>query len=295
MKQEQGNGDKRATASCDYAGSADAGSGAGNAYEQRSATAAAVTAEQLASLAGPEPCLVVEGLSAGYGNMEVLHHFDLQIARAQSVCLIGPNGAGKSTVLNAIYGFATVFSGRMRASAGDAEHDLTRLTPSQKLSEARIAYVLQENSAFPDMSVEENLWIGGHLLGKASRAKRKADEIFTAYPQLALRRRHAAGVLSGGERRLLEISRALMMEPEILLIDEPSIGLEPRFIDVVFEVLGELQHRQRKTIVMVEQNARRALEFADIGYVLVAGETAMAAPAAQLLSDAEVGRLFLGG
>jgi branched-chain amino acid transport system ATP-binding protein len=109
------------------------------------------------------------------------------------------------------------------------------------------------------------------------------------------RRRHAAKVLSGGERRLLEISRALVMDPQVLLVDEPSIGLEPRFIDMVFEILGDLQHKDGKTIIMVEQNAKKGLEFADIGTMLVSGELAMAGKASELLKDPEVGRLFLGG
>jgi branched-chain amino acid transport system ATP-binding protein len=109
------------------------------------------------------------------------------------------------------------------------------------------------------------------------------------------RRKHAAKVLSGGERRLLEISRALVMDPQVLLVDEPSIGLEPRFIDMVFEILGDLQRKEGKTIVMVEQNAKKGLEFADIGYVLVSGRLALAGPAKDLLADPDVGRLFLGG
>ncbi|MEJ2174918.1 MAG: ATP-binding cassette domain-containing protein, partial [bacterium] len=109
------------------------------------------------------------------------------------------------------------------------------------------------------------------------------------------RRRHLARVLSGGERRLLEISRALVMQPEVLLVDEPSIGLEPRFIDMVFEILDELQHKDGKTIIMVEQNAKKGLEFADIGYVLVSGELALAGTGKELLENPEVGRLFLGG
>ena len=115
------------------------------------------------------------------------------------------------------------------------------------------------------------------------------------YPRLAERRGQRAGVLSGGERRLLEISRALIMEPEVLLVDEPSIGLEPRFIDMVFEILDDLQRKEGKTIVMVEQNAKKGLEFADIGYVLVSGQLAIAGSGRELLEDSRVGRLFLGG
>ena len=155
--------------------------------------------------------------------------------------------------------------------------------------------MLQDNSVFPDMTVEENLLMGGFLLDKRGVPRRQAAErVFDRYERLARRRHRRAGVLSGGERRLLEISRALIMEPEVLLVDEPSIGLEPRFINMVFEILADLQHRDGKTIVMVEQNAKKGLEFADIGYVLVSGRLAMAGPGDALLEDPEVGRLFLG-
>ena len=148
---------------------------------------------------------------------------------------------------------------------------------------------------FPDMTVEENLWMGGYLMDTTDQAKEAAERVLGKYPRLAERRRQRAGVLSGGERRLLEISRALIMEPEVLLVDEPSIGLEPRFIDMVFKILDDLQHNAGKTIVMVEQNAKKGLEFADIGYVLVDGSLALAGAGDELLENEEVGRLFLGG
>jgi branched-chain amino acid transport system ATP-binding protein len=132
-------------------------------------------------------------------------------------------------------------------------------------------------------------------MGRPADAKIAAEKVFDKYPRLAARRRHSAKVLSGGERRLLEISRALVMDPQILLVDEPSIGLEPRFIDMVFEILGDLQRNEGKTIVMVEQNAKKGLEFADIGYVLVSGRLALAGKADNLLANPDVGRLFLGG
>jgi branched-chain amino acid transport system ATP-binding protein len=254
-----------------------------------------VTREQIAALAGNDPYIVIEQLNAGYGKMEVLHDFHLQAARGQSLCLIGPNGAGKSTVLHSIYGFTHVFSGHISIGDGAARQDITKLGANQTLKQARIAYILQDKSVFPNMTVEENLWMGGYLLNDPAEAKRRAERVFAKYDRLAARRRHAARVLSGGERRLLEISRALVMEPEVLLVDEPSIGLEPRFIDMVFEILTDLQRTEGKTIIMVEQNAKKGLEFADIGYVLVSGEIAMAAPGNELLQNPDVGRLFLGG
>ena len=246
--------------------------------------------QDLEALCRGERAIDIRGLRAGYGRMEILHGIDLVAGQGQSLCLIGPNGAGKSTVLHSAFGFADVMAGSIHVGA----RDVTRLASSRRLADAGVAYVLQDNSVFPDMTVEENLFMGGFLLNKRGAARQAAERVFDRYETLARRRHRRAGVLSGGERRLLEISRALIMEPEVLLVDEPSIGLEPRFIDMVFEILADLQHRDGKTIVMVEQNAKKGLEFADIGYVLVSGRLAMAGPGDALLEDPEVGRLFLG-
>jgi branched-chain amino acid transport system ATP-binding protein len=251
----------------------------------------APTIAGLEGLAGDEIHVSIENLRAGYGRMEILHEFNLRIGKGQSLCLIGPNGAGKSTVLHSIFGFTNIMGGSIRVSG----RDVTNQSATQKLQTAGIAYILQDNSVFPDMSVEENLWMGGFLMNKPAEARRAAERVFDKYKRLAERRKQPAKVLSGGERRLLEISRALVMEPEILLVDEPSIGLEPRFIDAVFEILDDLQRNEGKTIIMVEQNAKKGLEFSDIGYVLVSGQLAKAGPGKELLEDPEVGRLFLGG
>lgn len=247
--------------------------------------------QRLGELVDQKPILTIEGLRAGYGKMMVLHDFNLQVGQGQSLCMIGPNGAGKSTALHSIYGFTTITDGAIKIR----DKDITRLTPNQKLKRAGIAYILQDASIFPDMSVEENMLMGGYLMNKPSQAKEAAERVLAKYPRLAERRNQTAGVLSGGERRLLEISRALIMEPEVLLVDEPSIGLEPRYIEMVFEILDDLQHNEGKTIIMVEQNAKKGLEFSDIGYVLVSGQLAMADSGDALLEDPEVGRLFLGG
>ncbi len=262
---------------------------------QAAAIAEDISLEQLDELAGNAPHVSINNLVAGYGQMEILHNFNLRVGKAQSLCLIGPNGAGKSTILHAIFGFNRIFSGSIEIGTGDDTLDVTGLTPSQKLSQAGIAYILQDKSIFPGMTVEENLWMGGFLKDKPQEAKAAAEKIFDKYTRLAERRKHKAGVLSGGERRLLEISRALVMNPEILLVDEPSIGLEPRFIDMVFEILDDLQNKEKKTIIMVEQNAKKGLEFADIGYVLVSGQVAIAGTGDELLANPKVGELFLGG
>ncbi|HSM40939.1 MAG TPA: ABC transporter ATP-binding protein [Afifellaceae bacterium] len=262
---------------------------------QVSEIAGEVTVEDLEALVPGDAYLSIEDLNAGYGKMQILHNLSLRVGKGQSLCLIGPNGAGKSTVLHAIFGFNTIYSGKIRIGEGPDKRDITRLSANQKLREAGVAYILQDKSVFPNMTVEENLWMGGYLKDSPTEAKQVAEEVFDKYPRLAARRRHQAKVLSGGERRLLEISRALVMKPSLLLVDEPSIGLEPRFIDMVFDILDDLQHKEGKTIVMVEQNAKKGLEFADIGYVLVSGQIAVAGKGDDLLQDPDVGRLFLGG
>jgi branched-chain amino acid transport system ATP-binding protein len=253
-----------------------------------------VSVEQLEDLAKRSPHVRIDSLSAGYGQMEILHSFNLRVGRGQSLCLIGPNGAGKSTVLHSIFGFTNISCGSIATVADGQMVEVTSLSSNEKLQSAGIAYILQDKSVFPGMTVEENLWLGAYLMDRKA-AKQAADRIFDKYPRLAARRKHQARVLSGGERRLLEICRALVMDPKVLLVDEPSIGLEPRFIDAVFDILGELQHNEGKTIIMVEQNAKKGLECSDIGYVLVSGKLAMAGKAKDLLADPDVGRLFLGG
>ena len=248
-------------------------------------------AEDLNKLSSDNVHLTIKNLSAGYGKMEILHNFDLFVSRAQSLCLIGPNGAGKSTILHSIYGFTNIFSGQIEIDG----KEITNLSPAQKLKSEGIAYILQDNSVFPDMTVEENLLMGGYIKDKAEESFEEAEKVLQKYERLKNRRNQPAKVLSGGERRLLEISRALVMKPSILLVDEPSIGLEPKYIEMVFEILGDLQNNENKTIILVEQNAKKGLEFADIGYVLVSGQTAIAGKGDELLNNPDVGRLFLGG
>jgi len=259
--------------------------------DQYSVLGSAPTREDLQKLSPDNVHVQIEGLNAGYGKMEILHDFDLMVSKAQSLCLIGPNGAGKSTILHSIYGFTNIFSGKISIDG----KDITNLTPAEKLTSVGIAYILQDNSVFPDMTVEENLLMGGYAKDKVEESYEEAQRVLDKYERLKNRRNQPAKVLSGGERRLLEISRALVMKPSVLLVDEPSIGLEPRYIDMVFEILRDLQQNEKKTIILVEQNAKKGLEFADNGYVLVSGQTAIVGKGDELLENPDVGRLFLGG
>ena len=251
----------------------------------------APSSEELKQLSSSNDYLSIENLNAGYGKMEILHDLNLYVNKGQSLCLIGPNGAGKSTILHSIYGFTNIFSGQIKIHG----KEITNLTPAEKLKSVGIAYILQDNSVFPDMTVEENLLMGGYIKDKTEESYKEAEKIFEKYERLKQRRNQQAKVLSGGERRLLEISRALVMKPSVLLIDEPSIGLEPKYIDMVFEILRDLQTNEKITIILVEQNAKRGLEFSDIGYVLTSGKVILAGHGNDLLNDNTVGRLFLGG
>jgi branched-chain amino acid transport system ATP-binding protein len=259
--------------------------------EQSSQLNSKVSEKELLALSNQSRFLEIKNLNAGYGKMEILHNFNLTVAQGQSLCLIGPNGAGKSTVLHSIYGFTNIYSGDIVIN----NSNVTKLSPAEKLKNSGVAYILQDNSVFPDMTVEENLLMGGFIKDNKEQSQEAAERVLKKYTRLAERRNQRAKVLSGGERRLLEISRALIMEPEVLLVDEPSIGLEPKYIDMVFEILYDLQKNENKTIILVEQNAKKGLEFSDIGYVLVSGQTAIVGKGNDLLKNEEVGRLFLGG
>lgn len=235
------------------------------------------------------PLLALSGVTAGYGNTTVIHDVDMAVERGQIVCLIGPNGSGKSTVMKSVYGFADVMDGTITFD-GEA---ITHASPQENLA-AGIGYVLQSASVFPDMTVHENMLMGGFVFDDDDRAGERAEELYEEFPRLAERRSQKAGTLSGGERRLLELARALVVDPELLLLDEPSIGLEPRYIETVFERIEGLNDLGT-TLLLVEQNAEKGLSVADRGYVLASGEIKFVGTGEELLADEEVGRLYLGG
>ena len=248
--------------------------------------------DRLDELAGAgTPRLRIDRLHAGYGRAEILDGFSLRLGAGQSLCLIGPNGAGKSTVLNAVFGLADVRAGSITI---DGHAVAPKLHAAERLARFGLAYVLQESSVFPDLSVEQNLRLGAYLLRDAARVTALVDVVLTRHPRLAERRHAQARVLSGGERRLLEISRAPMLRPRLLLIDEPSIGLEPHAVAQVFEMLEARQHADGLSILMVEQNVRQGLAFADLGYALVGGRLVAAGRGSDLQSVGAIGELFLG-
>jgi branched-chain amino acid transport system ATP-binding protein len=233
--------------------------------------------------------LGLDGITAGYGNTTVIHDVSFSVDRGEVACLIGPNGSGKSTVMKSIYGFADVFEGTVTFD-GD---DVTSLAPEESLRTG-MSYVLQDASVFPDMTVHENMLMGGFVFGDDDEAEDRAWDLYDEFERLQDLREQKAGTLSGGQRRLLELARALMVDPELMLLDEPSIGLEPRYIDDVFEHIRALNDLGT-TLLIVEQNAEKGLSVADQGLVLASGAIQFTGTGTELLEDEEIGRLYLGG
>jgi branched-chain amino acid transport system ATP-binding protein len=235
-----------------------------------------------------EALLEVDGLEAGYGDVVVLHGVSLRVAAGELVCIVGPNGAGKSTLLKAVYGLVRRSSGSIRLAGeeiGDERPD--------RLTRRGLNLVPQIDNVFPSLTVRENLKVG--VLG-APKSERAAalERVHELFPLLRERSRQRAGTLSGGQRKLVALARALVTSPRLLLLDEPSAGLAPQAVDVVFAKLAEI-NELGIGVVIVEQNARRALALADTGYVLDMGRNAFSGPGEALLHDPKVAALYLGG
>jgi branched-chain amino acid transport system ATP-binding protein len=238
---------------------------------------------------GDDTLLELSEVTAGYGNTTVIHDVSFSVERGEVACLIGPNGSGKSTVMKSIYGFADVFEGSVTF---DGE-DVTGLAPEESLRTG-MSYVLQDASVFPEMTVHENMLMGGFVFDDDEEAEERAWDLYDEFERLKNLREQRAGTLSGGQRRLLELARALMVDPALMLLDEPSIGLEPRYIDDVFERIRELNDLGT-TLLIVEQNAEKGLSVADQGLVLASGAIQFTGTGTELLEDEEIGRLYLGG
>jgi branched-chain amino acid transport system ATP-binding protein len=234
--------------------------------------------------------LRMEAVVAGYGSTTVLHGTNLEVPRNAISTVIGPNGAGKSTALKAIFGMLKVRSGSIRY---DGE-DLAGLTQVELLQRG-ISYVPQGRNIFPRMTVRANLELGGVSLRDLSLTRQRVHDIaFELFPVLRTKADTQAGHLSGGEQKMLELGRAMLLEPRLILVDEPSVGLSPILVRQVFALLRDLRDRG-VTVLMVEQNAKRALETSDHGMVLQQGRLALAGTAAEVLGHPEIGHLFLGG
>ena len=235
------------------------------------------------------PLLLAEAITAGYGRLDILHGVSLRVDAHEIVSIIGPNGAGKSTAFKSIVGLLTPRAGRVVFNG----EDVTGLRPDLVLPRG-LAYVPQGRIVFPQMTVLENLEMGAYIERDPARVAAALERVHALFPVLAERRKQKAGTMSGGEQQMVAIARALMTTPRLILLDEPSLGLSPKFVSLIFEKLVEMRGAGY-TLMLVEQNATRALAIADRAYVLELGRNRFEGPGRQLLADPEVKRLYLGG
>jgi branched-chain amino acid transport system ATP-binding protein len=233
--------------------------------------------------------LELKNITGGYGRITILNGTSFTIPKASITTVIGPNGAGKSTVFKAIFGLLNIHGGEILL---DGEN-VTRMKPADMIARG-VTYVPQGRNVVPQLSVLHNLELGGITSKDQAKVKRRMEEVMDQFPMLRQRKDQKAIELSGGQQKQLEIARALLLDPKLILIDEPSIGLSPNLVQDVFQTLIRLRD-QGVTILMVEQNAKAALAMSDYGLVLELGQTRMFDKADKLLKDPRVGQLFLGG
>jgi ABC-type branched-subunit amino acid transport system ATPase component len=229
--------------------------------------------------------LQLESVISGYGSMEVLHGLSLEVEEGKIVTLLGPNGAGKTTVLRTIFGVIPPRQGKIRFKS----EEIGGRAP-ERIAQMGMCYVPQEDNIFPSLTVHENLEMGAYL--RQDDLRPRLEEVYTLFPDLTDRRRSRAGELSGGMRQMLAIGRALMLNPQMLLLDEPSTGLAPFLVCQIFEKIQTL-NKQGVTVLLVEQNAQ-ALGCADRAYILEGGEKKAEGTAQELMKDEEIGRHYLG-
>jgi branched-chain amino acid transport system ATP-binding protein len=230
--------------------------------------------------------LALQSISGGYGETEILHDVSLQVEAGEIVVIIGPNGAGKSTALKAVLGLLNLSGGRIIL----AGQNITG-TPPERVVQHGVCYVPQTENVFPSLTVEENLEMGGFIRNDDLRPR--ISEIYRIFPPLKEKRKQPAGTLSGGQRQMVAMGKALMLEPVILLLDEPSAGLSPKYRSEIFKIIKDI-HQTGTPILMVEQNAREALRIASRAYILVDGQNRIDGPGRELLVNQDVARMFLG-
>jgi len=235
--------------------------------------------------------IVINDLVAGYiPDVNIVDGVSVAVKEATMTTIIGPNGSGKSTLLKAVVGLLPLRAGHITIDGTRCEN----IPVDRRITRHGVGYVPQSQNVFGSISIENNLWAGGHAMRRRERIDR-ANELLDLYPALGSRRHARADTLSGGERQLLAVCRALMPSPRTLLLDEPSAGLSPRKVQELFEIIANIRDRDRISILIVEQNAAQSLEVSDAGIVLVQGRIAIADSARGLLANPEVANLFLGG
>ena len=233
--------------------------------------------------------LEVNDLVSGYGKMAIIQGISLAVEPGDFITLVGPNGSGKSTLIKSVVGLTTIFEGKIHFEG----KDITRNSP-EKIARMRLGYVPQISNVFTDLTVTENLEMGGTTIRDPSRKKQVFDRVLGLFPILQSRSKQRAGLLSGGERQMLAVGRALMAEPKLLILDEPTAALAPIVADQLFQKLVGIKEQLGVTIILVEQNARKALSLANKGFVLVQGKGAFQGTPDQILNDKEIIKLFLG-
>ncbi|MBT3350388.1 MAG: ABC transporter ATP-binding protein [Nitrospinaceae bacterium] len=233
--------------------------------------------------------LELKNIEAGYGRSQILHGVTLEVREKEVVCVIGPNGAGKSTTYKVIMGFINYLGGEINFNG----NSIVGFRPDQILGQG-LGYVPQGRIVFNQMTVKENLEMGAYVERDNKKIADAMEYVFTLFPRLAERQRQLGGTMSGGEQQMLAMGRALMTRPQMIMIDEPSLGLSPRFVSEVFELIGRLSD-EGLTIMIVEQNATRALEISDRGYVLELGRNRYEGTGQELLDNPDVRRMYLGG
>jgi branched-chain amino acid transport system ATP-binding protein len=243
----------------------------------------------LAADSAPTPILELADVVASYGAMTILNGTTFSVRRAAITTIIGPNGAGKSTVFKTVFGLLKTRSGRIMFDGVDA----TNAEPRRLLARG-VCYIPQGRNIFPELSVRHNLELGGVAAGKDLDVAARIEAAMERFPVLRRKADMQASTMSGGEQKMLEIARGLLLDPKLILIDEPSIGLSPLMVQAIFDILKDLRSGG-VSILMVEQNAKSALEISDDGLVLELGRTRMTGSARSLLDDPRVGQLFLGG
>jgi ABC-type branched-subunit amino acid transport system ATPase component len=230
--------------------------------------------------------LETHGLVAGYGEADILHGVSITIHDGEMVAVIGPNGAGKSTLLKAMFGLIPVRSGSVLMG----EHDVSGWRPDERVR-VGLSYVPQVDNVFPSLTIVENLQMGAFV--RKDGVKQRVTQVMDLFPDLAERKGEVAGKLSGGQRQMLALARALMLDPRVLLLDEPSASLSPKMVGIIFDRISAI-NEGGTAILLVEQNAREALSLSHRGYVLAMGVNRLEGDAQGLLHNAEVGRLYLG-
>ena len=233
------------------------------------------------------PVLSIDNLSGGYGEADILHGVSLEINAGEIVVVIGPNGAGKSTAMKAVFGLLRLSGGSVHL----AGEEITNMDPAEVVNKG-VCYVPQTNNVFPTLTVHENLEMGAYI--RKDDFRPRLQEIYEMFPPLAEKKRQAAGELSGGQRQMVAMGKALMLEPTLLMLDEPTAGLSPIYRNEIFQIVRQIND-SGVPILMVEQNAKQSLAVANRGYVLVDGQNRTTGKGTELLNDPEIAKMFLGG